>query len=60
MLVTHARAQRLPRVFLGTRPEMRAAHRFYEKNGFVRIDERDLPPAFPRMAVDSVFYRRDL
>jgi GNAT superfamily N-acetyltransferase len=59
-LVLHARAQRIPHILLGTRPEMRAAHRFYEKNAFVRIEERALPPGFPRMTLDSVFYRRDL
>jgi N-acetylglutamate synthase-like GNAT family acetyltransferase len=59
-LLAHARAQRIPRVLLGTRPEMHAAHRFYEKNGFARIDAAELPPAFPRMAADSVFYRLGL
>jgi N-acetylglutamate synthase-like GNAT family acetyltransferase len=59
-LLAHARAQHIPHVLLGTRPEMHAAHRFYEKNGFVRIDAAALPPAFPRMATDSVFYRLDL
>ena len=59
-LLAHARAQRIPRILLGTRPEMHAAHRFYEKNGFVRIDEAALPAAFPRMATDSVFYRLEL
>jgi N-acetylglutamate synthase-like GNAT family acetyltransferase len=58
-LLAHAREQSVVRLFLGTRPEMHAAHRFYEKHGFVRIDARDLPPAFPRVAVDSIFYRRD-
>jgi N-acetylglutamate synthase-like GNAT family acetyltransferase len=59
-LLDHARAHAVPRLFLGTRPEMLAAHRFYEKNGFHRIDPEILPPAFPRMTLDSVFYRKDL
>jgi GNAT superfamily N-acetyltransferase len=59
-LLAHSCGHRIPRIHLGTRPEMRAAHRFYERNAFVRIEERALPPAFPRMAADSVFYRRDL
>jgi GNAT superfamily N-acetyltransferase len=59
-LLAHARARRLPRILLGTRPEMHAAHRFYERNGFARIDEAALPAGFPRMATDSVFYRLDL
>lgn len=59
-LLGHARAHSVPRLFLGTRPEMHAAHRFYEKNGFHRVDPEALPPAFPRMSLDSVFYRLDL
>jgi GNAT superfamily N-acetyltransferase len=59
-LVAHARAHGVDRIHLGTRPEMHAAHRFYERNGFVRVDEAELPESFPRMKVDSVFYARAL
>jgi GNAT superfamily N-acetyltransferase len=59
-LLSHALVRGLHTIVLGTRPEMHAAHRFYEKSGFVRIDEADLPAWFPRMAVDSVFYRIEL
>src|SRR5271170_4398032 len=38
-LLAHARARSIDHVLLGTRPEMRAAHRFYEDHGFVRIEE---------------------
>jgi N-acetylglutamate synthase-like GNAT family acetyltransferase len=44
-------------VYLGTLDKMKAAHRFYEKNGFVLIDKKMLPAAFPLMAVDTVFYK---
>jgi len=47
-------------VFLGTTEKFLAAHRFYEKNGFQSIPREALPPAFPVMAVDSRFYRREL
>ncbi|MBZ5856806.1 GNAT family N-acetyltransferase [Flavihumibacter profundi] len=43
-------------VYLGTVELLKAAHRFYEKNGFTRIDAGQLPGRFPRMAVDTVFY----
>jgi GNAT superfamily N-acetyltransferase len=59
-LIAHARAVGLVTLRLGTRPEMLAAHRFYEKHGFSRVDPEALPPSFPRMKVDSVFYRIDL
>ena len=59
-LLAHARVKGVERIFLGTRPEMRAAHRFYEKHGFQSVAPEELPPAFPRMAVDSVFYRLEM
>ena len=59
-LMAHAVPAALPFVALGTLSHMRAAHRFYERNGFTRIEPETLPPDFPRMAVDTVFYRRDL
>ena len=45
-------------IFLGTTDKFLAAHRFYEKNGFVRIAKSYLPAAFPVMQVDTVFYHR--
>jgi len=59
-LLSHARDRGIRCIRLGTRPEMRVAHRFYEKRGFVAIDAAALPASFPRMQVDSVFYRLDL
>jgi L-amino acid N-acyltransferase YncA len=59
-LLDHARARFVRRILVGTRREMRAAHRFHETRGFVRVAEAELPESFPRMAVDSVFYRLDL
>jgi N-acetylglutamate synthase-like GNAT family acetyltransferase len=56
----HARMQRVGGLYLGTTDRFHAAHRFYEKNGFARVDADDLPPSFPRMVVDTIFYRRDL
>jgi len=59
-LLVHARGQDLPGLWLGTLPHMEAAHRFYARNGFRRIDPGSLPPDFPRMAVDTVFYALEL
>lgn len=44
-------------IFLGTTERFRAAHRFYEKSGFSRVASAELPVAFPRMALDTRFYR---
>lgn len=59
-LLAFARAEGFARIWLGTTPAFLAAHRFYEKNGFTRVEAADLPAAFPRMAVDTIFYRLDL
>ena len=44
-------------VLLGTTEQFRAAHRFYEKWGFVQISPDSLPAYFPRMRLDTRFYR---
>jgi len=47
-------------VLLGTTDRMRAAHRFYDKHGFVPIEPDRLPSEFPRMAVDTLFFRAEV
>jgi GNAT superfamily N-acetyltransferase len=59
-LLAHARTVGLRRILLGTTEAFKAAHRFYERNGFVPIAKGDLPPAFPLMTLDTRFYRLDL
>lgn len=59
-LLGHARMTGLSELFLGTTAQFLAAHRFYEKNGFALIDETTLPESFPRMSVDTRFYRLDM
>lgn len=55
-----ARENGLHRIFLGTTDRFLAAHRFYEKHGFAPVPPADLPQSFPRMKVDTRFYRLDL
>ncbi len=50
-------SQSIRQIFLGTTPKFLAAHRFYEKNGFVEIPKDELPPPFPVMKVDTKFYK---
>jgi len=59
-LLHHARAHQLRAIYLGTTDKFLAAHRFYEKHGFALVDAALLPASFPRMSVDSRFYRLDL
>ena len=47
-------------LLLGTTSAYHAAHRFYEKSGFALVDPDDLPERFPRVEVDSRFYRMAL
>ena len=47
-------------IYLGTIDTMKAAHRFYEKNGFILADKDQLPGSFPVMKVDNVFYKYSL
>jgi N-acetylglutamate synthase-like GNAT family acetyltransferase len=53
-----ARAQAMREVYLGTTEKFLAAHRFYERNGFQQIVAAELPASFPKMKVDTRFYRR--
>ena len=48
-LVAWARAEGVRTIYLGTTAVMSAAHRFYAKHGFARIDPAELPPSFPLM-----------
>lgn len=59
-LLEWARERGLSDVFLGTTDKFLAAHRFYEKNGFVRVSMDSLPKSFPVMKIDTVFYHRAL
>lgn len=56
-LVLWCQSRGVREVFLGTTDRFHAAHRFYEKNGFVEIARGALPAGFPVMAVDTKFYR---
>ena len=58
--LAHARDHGVRTVWLGTTDRFQAAHRFYEKNGFELVEAETLPAAFPRMAVDTRFYRLTL
>ena len=52
-----SKEKRLTHIFLGTTEKYLAAHRFYEKNGFIEIAKVDLPKSFPVMQVDTKFYQ---
>ena len=49
--------QGINQIYLGTTPVFLAAHRFYEKNGFIEILQDELPETFPVLIVDKKFYK---
>lgn len=52
------RARGIGGLWLGTTAAFRAAHRFYAREGFELVSGDALPADFPRMAVDTLFFRR--
>jgi hypothetical protein len=40
--------------------QLKAAHRFYERNNFTPIAVADLPTYFPLMLTDNMFYQLHL
>lgn len=52
-----AKERNVCEVYLGTIEPFKAAHRFYEKNGFIQVEKTKLPATFPIMAGDTRFYR---
>jgi len=59
-LIAYCKQQGITAIYLGTVDILKAACRFYERNGFVKIDSEALPSYFPRMKADNTFYRLNL
>ena len=59
-LLTWCQFKNVKEIFLGTTSKFLAAHRFYEKNGFLEIQKSELPNSFPVMVVDTKFYKRNV
>lgn len=60
VLLTWGGEKGIGTIFLGTVDILRAAQRFYEKNGFVAVPREALPANFLSLGVDTKFYRYDL
>lgn len=59
-LIAYCKEQLIHHLYLGTVSILKAAQRFYERNQFQRIEKYMLPPRFPLMSADNVFYSLDL
>jgi GNAT superfamily N-acetyltransferase len=55
-LVDHSQTKGISDLYLGTVEKLKAACRFYERNGFNKIKPEALPGHFLRMQVDDTFY----
>jgi GNAT superfamily N-acetyltransferase len=60
ILIEYCSQQGIKDLYLGTVDMLKAAHRFYERNNFQRINVEELPSYFPRMMADNVFYHLHL
>nr|WP_237705269.1 GNAT family N-acetyltransferase [Bacillus coahuilensis] len=52
-----AKEKAIHQLFLGTTTQFLAAHKFYEKNGFTKLEKEELPSTFPLVKVDKIFYK---
>jgi len=59
-LVQDAAKKQMTDIYLGTSAVLKAAHRFYERNGFILTDINEFPTYFPRVAIDTMFYKLSL
>lgn len=55
-LIQTCREKNITDLYLGTVDKLKAAMRFYERNGFRQIKKEELPASFPVMGADNVFY----
>jgi GNAT superfamily N-acetyltransferase len=56
-LIHFCTLHKIDSLYLGTVDILKAAHRFYEKNGFKRQKSEEMPDFFPRMMGENVYYR---
>lgn len=59
-LTAHCNDCGIFQLYLGTVDLLKAAHRFYERNGFQRISKGELPLYFPTMMGENVYYHLQL
>jgi GNAT superfamily N-acetyltransferase len=59
-LIAFCKQNNITALYLGTVDMLKAAHRFYEKNGFTQLAKQDLPASFPLMGADNMFYQLHL
>lgn len=58
--LTWCKKENMDTIYLRTMNKFKAAHKFYEKNGFWQIDKTSLPIDFINNPVDDVFYKKNI
>lgn len=58
--LTWCKKENIDTIYLGTMNQFKAAHKFYEKNGFWQINKTSLPINFINNPVDDVFYKKNI
>mgnify|MGYP000855138455 CR=1 FL=1 len=53
-------SQNIHSIYLGTMSQFKAAQKFYEKNGFEKINKNELPTSFIKNSIDDVYYLKRL
>ncbi len=56
-LIDWCNSKEITEIYLGTVTQLHAAKRFYIKNGFEKIEKKNLPKKFPLMQVDTEFFK---
>lgn len=54
------KSENITNIYLGTMEQFIAAQKFYEKNGFQKIDRNELPEGFIHNPMDTVFYEKHI
>ncbi|WP_313631504.1 GNAT family N-acetyltransferase [Enterococcus devriesei] len=59
-LISYCKEQGYERLYLGTVDVLKAAQKFYKKNGFELWKKEEMPQDYHLMDVDTVFFKKDL
>jgi GNAT superfamily N-acetyltransferase len=59
-LINYSREAEIKDLYLGTVDMLKAAHRFYERNGFERRTSEEMPSCFRRMGGENLYYHLHL
>lgn len=59
-VIDWSNSENIANIYLGTMNQFKAAHKFYENNGFEKISASKLPSSFISNPIDDIFYKKEL